>query len=113
MNSSLNVTAIVTEEVTAVEIKGVGIDGFYDPDHTATGWSKKHPTDQADPEIAYNLAMSRALQTLANSYARNAANLAGFPVVVELDALTENGKDVAVLVHTPVEYVDIEEKVSY
>jgi hypothetical protein len=119
MNSSLNVTAIVTDEVTAVEILGVGVDGLVDWDRTSTGWAKKHPRDPVDPEIAYNLAMSRALQSLANLYARNAAEIAGFPVEVDLEATNPDGSHAA-LIHVPLDLTELvptdgisEEKVSY
>lgn len=112
MNTSLNVTAIVNEEVAAVEVNGVTQDGFYDDDRKGVGWAKKHPTDSPNPEIAYNLAMARALQDLANQYARNAADIAGFPVVVDLDAYNPETDDQASLVHLPADIVSTFEGVS-
>lgn len=105
MNSTLNVTAILSEEVAAVEITGVGIDGWLDRDRKATGWSKKHPQDVDNPEVAYNLAMARALQDLSNQYARNAANLAGFPVQIDLDAEGPDKGTHAALLHHPEDQV--------
>jgi hypothetical protein len=85
MQSIIRVTAVVTDEVTAVELTGTTVDGFDDTDRTSTGWAKKHPKDEPDEEIAFNLAMSRALQQLSNKYGQQAADLAGFPVDVALD----------------------------
>lgn len=114
MNSSLSVTAIITDEVTAVEIKGVGPEGWFDNDRTATGWSKKHPRDDADPEISFNLAMARALQELASKYAQQAADIAGFPIEVELDAAHPETGTAAALVHFPAaDPFDLEEEVVF
>ncbi len=114
MNSSLNVMAVVTDEVTAVEIAGVGVDGFLDRDLTATGWSKKHPRDNVNPDIAFNLAMARALQDLANKYARTAADIAGFPVVVDLDGVEGEAGEQAAVVHFPLDNINYaENKVAF
>ena len=117
MNSSLNVTAIINDEVAAVEISGVTIDGFFDNDFKGVGWAKKHPTDNPNRDIAYNLALSRALQDLANQYARHAADIAGFPVVIDLEGFAEGDDgETPVLVHFPVTAVELittDEEVSF
>lgn len=112
MNSSLNVTAVITNEVAAVEVTGVSADGLYDRDFQGTGWSKKHPHDQPNEDIAYHLAMARALQDLANQYARQAASLAGFPVEIDLDGIEYKGEPVAIK-HYPQVSDNFEEEVSY
>ncbi len=102
MNTSLHVNAIISDDVAAVEINGVGLDGFLDRDRTATGWAKRHPNDEVNPEIAYNLAMSRALQQLANEYGRNAAIIAGFPVTIGLGVEAEEAPGLeAAILHYP------------
>jgi hypothetical protein len=98
MQSIIRVTAVVTDEVTAVELTGTTVDGFDDTDRTSTGWAKKHPKDLPDEEIAFNLAMARALQQLSKKYGQQAADLAGFPVEVSLGL--EAGMEVY-LQHTP------------
>lgn len=113
MNSSLHIQAIVTDEVTAVEVHGVDLDGLYDRDHSGKGWSKKHPTDPVNPDLAYNLAMARALQDLANQYGRVAANIAGFPVEVALDAENPETGEAAALAHFPADLFDFAEEVAY
>lgn len=105
MQASISVTAVVTDEVTAVELSGTTVDGFPDYDRNATGWAKKHPRDFPDTEIAFNLAMARALQQLANKYGQQAADLAGFPVEVDLQLTEGDGY----IEHTPDDRVQVAE----
>lgn len=112
-SSSLNVTAIVNEEVAAVEIHGVTIDGYFNNDLKGVGWAKRHPTDAPNPEISYHLAVSRALQNLAMQYARAAADIAGFPVVVDLGAVDDAGEPAAVIHYPHPTAGGTTEKVAY
>lgn len=105
MQSSIRVTAVVTDEVTAIELYGTTVDGFQDSDRVSTGWAKKHPRDLPDTEIAFNLAMARALQQLANKYGQQAADLAGFPVEVDLQLTEGDGY----IEHTPDDRVQVAE----
>src|SRR5690606_8923316 len=93
VNSSLQITAIVNEEVAAVEVSGITPEGFYDGNFKGVGWAKRHPTDSPNPERAFYLALSRAFQDLATQYGRVAASTAGFPVVVTLDAESSTSND--------------------
>jgi hypothetical protein len=113
--TNLDVHAIVTDEVTAVEITGVGIEGWTDLDLKGAGWSKKHPKDEPDTEIAFRLAMARALESLSMAYARSAADLAGFPVLVKLEGTVDpEGDPAAVLVFPdPTELNDLKKKVDF
>jgi hypothetical protein len=116
MHSSLNITALVSPEVAAVEVHGVDVRGLYEDDMKGTGWSKRHPEDLPNEELAFNLAMARALQDLANEYARKAADLAGFPVVVDLTGVAGDDGLEAAVVHYPAPIANtntVEEKVAY
>lgn len=75
---NLPVTVVVTDDGAAVEIAPAHIphpNGTVDllVHEPSTGFSKRHPKDEPDHLIAFNLAMARALNDLADRYAEAAA----------------------------------------
>lgn len=94
MNKMVNLTVLVDDEAAVAEARGSTLRGL--GELRGTGSAKKHPDDSPDPEVGFNLAVSRALRALADQYelrADQAAELTNYPqrYVLGMDAGTMNG----------------------
>lgn len=70
MNKTISLTALVSDESAVVEAQTSSYSNIGTV--SATGWSKKHPNDEADNETGYNLAVARALRSLADEFEKRA-----------------------------------------
>jgi Domain of unknown function (DUF1876) len=78
---NIPVDVIVTDEATVAEASFVEYERARDR-QTVTGYAKKHPRDEVNAEIGFNLAVARALSALADEYAKRAAEAVGGTVEV-------------------------------
>lgn len=92
MKKTFEVTALVTDESTVVEVAGTTLNGA--SPLVAKGYSKKHPKDNPNGNVGYSLAVARALRELAQhyeNYAETSAALnnrrlaSGAPVLQAID----------------------------
>lgn len=93
MKKTFEVTALVTDESTVVEVAGTTLNGA--SPLVAKGYSKKHPKDNANGNVGYSLAVARALRELARhyeNYAETSARLSNHNSVV-LTAVDFDGYD--------------------
>ena len=93
MKKTFEVTALVTDESTVVEVAGTTLNGA--SPLVAKGYSKKHPKDNPNGNVGYSLAVARALRELAQhyeNYAETSARLHDHSSVV-LTAVDFGGYD--------------------
>ena len=80
MNKMINLTVLLDGEASVAEARGGTFSNV--GELSATGSAKKHPKDTSEPEVGFNLAVSRALRALADQYekrAETAMDYANFP----------------------------------
>lgn len=68
MNKTIHLTALVSDESSVVEATGPSFHETGEGSVKATGWAKKHPKDEPDAYVGYNVAVARALRSLADEY---------------------------------------------
>ncbi len=86
MNRLINVSVLLSEDATVAEARGSTLSNI--GELSGTGAAKKHPKDLSDNEVGFNLAVARALRSLADKYeerAEQAQNLPPQRVVLGMD----------------------------
>jgi hypothetical protein len=101
MQTKIEVTAVVTDEVVAIEVNGVDrlgeVAGWSSNAPKATGWAKKHPKDEPNTDISFNLAMARALYQLSLLYAYKVEEVADFELnyAHDYDVIVDEEEEIA------------------
>ena len=70
MNKTVSLTVLLDGEASVAEARGSTLNNI--GELSATGSAKKHPQDASDNEVGFNLAVARALRSLANQYEQRA-----------------------------------------
>ena len=70
MHKTISLTVLLDGEASVAEARGSTLNNI--GELSATGSAKKHPDDQADREVGFNLAVARALRALADRYEHRA-----------------------------------------
>jgi hypothetical protein len=70
MNRLINVSVLLSEDATVAEARGSTLSNI--GELSGTGAAKKHPKDTPEPEVGFNLAVARALRSLADQYEKRA-----------------------------------------
>lgn len=79
---NVEITVLSTPEATVAEARSAQMNDSLGENFTVNGYAKKHPKDKDNPEIGFNLAVARALVSLADEYAMRAAKAVGGSVEV-------------------------------
>ncbi len=70
MNKTVSLTVLLDGEASVAEARGGTFNGVGEV--IGTGAAKKHPKDSSDNAVGFNLAVARALRSLAEQYEKRA-----------------------------------------